>query len=269
MTAQNDPIRYPLKRKNYDDLILADVLAPRILVLVMIPQDIGEWMVLSVEQLVLRRCGYWVSLAGQPQSENETSVTVSVPRANVLTVDASQADAADQRRKRHMKVAVQDSATLRALKPLELAAYLRAKGWRQEADLAGKGSLWLLQGPSGAEFDVTLPARRELGDYVLRMAEVLSTLADAEGRSQLDVLRDIQITTADLIRVRAPSRDAEDGTLPLDRAVAFVERSRDIAGRGGAAIDKRLVFAKRKAQQAMDYLDHARMGHNERGSYVY
>jgi hypothetical protein len=88
--GSNDPIRYPLKRKNYDDLILADVLAPRILVLVMIPQDIGEWMVLSVEQLVLRRCGYWVSLAGQPQSENETSVTVPVPRANVLTVNALQ-----------------------------------------------------------------------------------------------------------------------------------------------------------------------------------
>ena len=87
-----------------------------------------------------------------------------------------------------MEVAVQDSATLRALKPLELASYLRAKGWRQEADLAGKGSLWLLQGPNGAEFDVTLPAKRELGDFVLRMAEVLSTLADAEGRSQLDVL---------------------------------------------------------------------------------
>jgi hypothetical protein len=47
-------------------------------------------MVLSVEQLVLRRCGYWVSLAGQPQSENETSVTVPVPRANVLTVNALQ-----------------------------------------------------------------------------------------------------------------------------------------------------------------------------------
>jgi hypothetical protein len=168
-----------------------------------------------------------------------------------------------------MKVAVQDSATLRALKPLELAAYLRAKGWRQEADLAGKGSLWLLQGPSGAEFDVTLPARRELGDYVLRMAEVLSTLADAEGRSQLDVLRDIQITTADLIRVRAPSRDAEDGTLPLDRAVAFVERSRDMMlAAACAAIDKRPVFAKRKAQQAMDYLGHVRMGQTERGSYV-
>jgi hypothetical protein len=168
-----------------------------------------------------------------------------------------------------MKVAVQDSTTLRALKPLELAAYLRAKGWHQEADLSGKGSLWLLQSLSGAEFDVTLPAKRELGDYVLRIAEVLRTLADAEGRSQLEVLRDIQTTTADLIRVRAPSRDAENGTLPLDQAVAFVERSRDMMlAAACAAINKRPFYAKRKAQQAMDYLGHVRMGQTERGSYV-
>jgi Domain of unknown function (DUF4365) len=83
-------IRYPLKRKNYDDLILTDVLVPRILVLVTIPQEIGEWMELSEEQLVLRRCSYWASLAGQPQSDNETSVTVSIPRTNVLTADALQ-----------------------------------------------------------------------------------------------------------------------------------------------------------------------------------
>ena len=86
--GSSDPIRYPLKRKNYDDLILTDVLAPRILILVTIPEDIGEWIALSTEQLVLRRCGYWVSLAGLPQTDNETSVTVSVPPTNVLTVAA-------------------------------------------------------------------------------------------------------------------------------------------------------------------------------------
>ena len=65
------------------------------------------------------------------------------------------------------------------------------------------------------------------------MSEVLGTLAEVERRSQLDVLRDIQTTTADLVRVRAPSRDAENGTLPLDQAVAFVECSRDLLLAGG------------------------------------
>ena len=86
--GESDPIRYPLKRKNYDDLIIKDVLAPRILIIVTIPQDIGEWIALSSEQLVLRRCGYWLSLAGLPQTSNETTVTVFVPRTNLLTVAA-------------------------------------------------------------------------------------------------------------------------------------------------------------------------------------
>jgi len=168
-----------------------------------------------------------------------------------------------------MRVAVQDTIALRALKPLELAAYLRANGWRQEADFSGKGSLWLFRTSDGAEFDVTLPAKRELADYTLRMSEVLRTLAEVEQRSQLDVLVDIQTTTADLVRVRAPSRDAENGTLPLDQAVTFVEHSRDMMlAAACAAIDKRPFFAKRKAQQAMDYLGHVRMGQTERGSYV-
>ena len=85
-----EAMRYPLKRKNYDDLILADTLVSRILVLVTLPNDLGEWMLLSAEQLVLRRCGYWVSLFDYPPSDNETSVTVSVPRTNLLTPEVLQ-----------------------------------------------------------------------------------------------------------------------------------------------------------------------------------
>jgi len=88
--GSSDPIRYALKRKNYDDLIIMDVLAPRILVLVIIPQDIREWVTPSTDELICRRCGYWVSLAGYPRSDNETSVTVFVPRSNLLTVESLQ-----------------------------------------------------------------------------------------------------------------------------------------------------------------------------------
>ncbi len=103
-----------------------------------------------------------------------------------------------------MKVAVQDTATLRTLRPLEVAAYLRAKGWREEADFSGKASLWLFEQPEGSAFDVTLPLRRSLADYTLRMEELLTTLASVEQRSQLEVLRDILTTTSDLIPLSHP-----------------------------------------------------------------
>ena len=168
-----------------------------------------------------------------------------------------------------MKVEVRDPATLSALKPLETAAYLRAMGWRKEADLDGKGSLWLQALPDGEEFDVTLPLKRDLADYALRMGELLRTLAAAERRSELEVLRDVMTTTADLVRVRTPSHSAENGTLPLDQAVSFVERSRDMMlSAACAALEKRAFYAKRKPQQAMDYLRQVRMGQTEQGSYV-
>ncbi len=167
-----------------------------------------------------------------------------------------------------MKVQIRDVDALRALKPLEVSAYLRAKGWRQAADLHGKASLWLLTS-EGNEFDVTVPQRRDMGDYALRISEVLETLAKLEQRSELDVLRDLLTAAADLIRVRSPSQDADNGTLPLEQAVEFVERSRDMMlAAACATLDKRAFFAKRKAQQAMDYLSHVRMGKTERGSYV-
>lgn len=86
--GQGPAIRFPLRRKNYDDLILTDVSCPRLLVLVLVPSDVAHWTAQTPEQLVLRRCGYWLSLAGLPPSDNESTVTVSVPRVNVLTAAA-------------------------------------------------------------------------------------------------------------------------------------------------------------------------------------
>jgi hypothetical protein len=87
-TGTEAAIHYPLKRKNYDELILADLLTPRLLVLVVVPPDPLSWLTASPEALVLRHCAYWVSLRGLPATDNETSVTVQVPRANLFDVSA-------------------------------------------------------------------------------------------------------------------------------------------------------------------------------------
>ncbi len=164
-----------------------------------------------------------------------------------------------------MKAAIQDSVVLSSLGPLELMAYLRARGWKQEAEISNKGSIWVHDNDT----DVVLPARRQFGDYALRVSEVLRTLSKAEDRSELEVLRDIQTTTSDLVRIRIADKHTEAGTLPLENAVRFVEHARDLMlAAACAAIEKKPVYAKRKPQQAMDYLNHVQMGQTERGSFV-
>jgi hypothetical protein len=83
-------VRFSLKIKNYDDLREEELLVPRILVVVLVPEDAGDWLRQSEEELVLRHCGYWASLRGQPPTENTETVTVTLPRSQQFTVEALQ-----------------------------------------------------------------------------------------------------------------------------------------------------------------------------------
>lgn len=84
-----DPIRFPLKQKNYDDL-RGRYAEPRYLAVLLLPTEFADWLRLDDSQLVLRRCMYWFSLAGSPETDNTTSTTVGIPRSNLLDVSALQ-----------------------------------------------------------------------------------------------------------------------------------------------------------------------------------
>lgn len=76
-------LAFPLPRKNYDDL-RADVRVPRLLIVVLLPASEEEWLVQSEEELRLRRCGYWLSLAGWPATTNAATVSVNIPRTQMF-----------------------------------------------------------------------------------------------------------------------------------------------------------------------------------------
>lgn len=73
------PIQYYLHNEN-NFLHLRDphVLRPKLLVVVLLPEDEAEWVHLREDALELRRCGYWASLV------NATSRSIKIPRENVF-----------------------------------------------------------------------------------------------------------------------------------------------------------------------------------------
>jgi hypothetical protein len=79
-------IVYRLDRKNYDDLRLTDLVVPRLLVVVLVPSDEQRWLTQTEEELILRRCAYWMSLSGREGTRNRGKVTVHLPRENRLSV---------------------------------------------------------------------------------------------------------------------------------------------------------------------------------------
>jgi len=76
--AREGCYRYPLKRRNYD-LLREPTQTPRVLVVLALPEDETQWLTVTVDHLILRRCAYWVSLAELPETENHESVTISLP----------------------------------------------------------------------------------------------------------------------------------------------------------------------------------------------
>jgi Domain of unknown function (DUF4365) len=83
------PIRFPLKAKNYNELI-GKRYFPRVLIVVVVPKSPKEWLVQDEQSLALFGCGYWVSLESEPERANTSSVTVVIPRKQIFSVEVLQ-----------------------------------------------------------------------------------------------------------------------------------------------------------------------------------
>ena len=81
--VRENNVHFPLSVKNYDDLRL-EAINPRILIVLVMPESIDEWIIQSDEELCLRYCAYWVSLNGRPASTNQDTITVYLPLVNVF-----------------------------------------------------------------------------------------------------------------------------------------------------------------------------------------
>lgn len=78
---------YAVKIKNYDDLRDDSVMVPRIMVVVLVPDLLADWMNHAEAELALRRCGYWISIRGQPPTTNTTTVSVTINRTSVFNAN--------------------------------------------------------------------------------------------------------------------------------------------------------------------------------------
>lgn len=87
-STNSDSIPFRLSVKNFTDLRGEDFQVPRILVLVLVPENVEDWLMQSSEEMVLRHCGYWLSLREEPETNNENNITISIPKNQPFTVNA-------------------------------------------------------------------------------------------------------------------------------------------------------------------------------------
>lgn len=71
-------------KKQYDDLREPSIAVHRILVVLFLPTNHPEWLDISENELLLKRCAYWVSLRGARESDNETGQTIYIPKMQIF-----------------------------------------------------------------------------------------------------------------------------------------------------------------------------------------
>jgi hypothetical protein len=155
-----------------------------------------------------------------------------------------------------------------AIRPRDVQLYLVSRGW--VADPAESTlDAPLFRHPAKGDAEVLLPLRRDFGDYVPRMAEVVMSLAIAERRSPFEVLNDLSGPPSDVLRLRVSAPDATLGNLPLDEGLQLLRGGRDMLLSAACSTVRPQAFhPEMSLKQPNDFIKSCRLGQTERGSFV-
>ncbi|RBM19223.1 hypothetical protein DI005_16145 [Prauserella sp. PE36] len=82
---KDDHLAFPLPRHNYDKLRGEKRITPAILIVMVVPAALEEWVAQNEEALTLVKCAYWMSLRGMPSIDQDNK-TVHLPRRNIFDV---------------------------------------------------------------------------------------------------------------------------------------------------------------------------------------
>lgn len=78
--------RFPLKRRNFD-LLRMPSQAPRLLVVLDLPEDESRWPIIARDAPAARLRAWWASLKDCEDKPNRISVTVKLPEDNAFDVE--------------------------------------------------------------------------------------------------------------------------------------------------------------------------------------
>lgn len=157
---------------------------------------------------------------------------------------------------------------LSALRPEDVQLYLTSHGWKKEP-AAPTAKATVYRYPDQPDAEVVLPQTRELADYALRMGDVAQMLAAVEQRPLREVVLDLSVPPADVIRFGIIAPEALLGTLPLDEGIRLVQGGREILLAAACSAHRPQPFYPRQSfKEAVDFLATCRLGQTERGSFV-
>ena len=166
-----------------------------------------------------------------------------------------------------MRVQIIDEQALATPAARSIRLYLRMHGWERQASASKTPDVWTLS-TEDQPYEVIAPSSRDARDFIQRVAELLRTLAIAEDRSELDVLRELTAVPFDIQYVRTRF-SSPPGTAPLgDAADAFAAAQAMLSASTASLEDPRLVLPTRRPSRTLGLMQRVLAGPTSGGSYV-
>lgn len=155
-----------------------------------------------------------------------------------------------------MRARITDSAALRKISPSQITAYLRARGAEQVGKFLDGAAIWAL----GKE-EFLVPVAAEYADYAYRVADILAALERAEGRSQLEIVDDLQEVGFDVVRIGGAPNEGMSEAFGLVRAVDLLTHARDLLMTAAcAAATRKACSQAERSRDAEQYMQSVRLG---------
>jgi len=164
-----------------------------------------------------------------------------------------------------VSLALVDRALFSGLEATDVEAYLRATGWNPTRENEHVSYWEFGQGRAR----VLVPRAPRLVDYYDVLSDSLAQIARLEDRDLNQVIFDINITWADIIRIHVDPTLERSGTIALRRGVALYDGTLGVASSCARSTHHpQNVYSARPPGVVSDYLDALSLGHTEGGSYV-
>lgn len=162
-----------------------------------------------------------------------------------------------------MKVRIRDIEALNAISPVALSAYACGEGWEKAGEYGDHADVYV----GDERPEIIVPRTDHLGDYAETVSELIAIFAEAAGRDELAMYRDLVTADRDVLRVRADA--GEDGSVSLNDGVNLVEGARDMVRAAACSVrDPRPVYRAGANREAAEYLERVRLGQTEQGSFA-
>ena len=85
---EGDKLTYDLKVKNYNDLRGENIANTRYLMILVVPDNLDNWLMHGNDDMTLLHSLYWTSLRFRPETKNTSQVRIEIPTSQKVTTSA-------------------------------------------------------------------------------------------------------------------------------------------------------------------------------------